>query len=160
MFQRIVTLFIACLFSVLAFAADPAIYSHKSKGAIKGADPVAYFSLEPGAKAVIGSKDITYEWKGARWHFASESNKALFIADPEKYAPEYGGYCAYAASLDFTTSIKPNSWTIINGKLYLNYNRVSQRKFLKAPLQKITRADKNWPDLLSNCERKDNCRKY
>lgn len=140
-----------------AMAADPDIYSHKKHGAIRGADPVAYFSLEPGDKAVRGSKDIFYDYKGARWHFSTEANKNLFESNPEKYAPQYGGYCAFAASHGFTKSIDPDYWHIVDDKLYLNYNFFADRKWLKDRDAAIVRADNNWPELLNACEEHNNC---
>ncbi|TQV74188.1 YHS domain-containing protein [Exilibacterium tricleocarpae] len=149
---------VIALYAAVALAADPPFYSHKSKGAIKGADVVAYFDLEPGARAVMGKDEFVYEWKGATWKFASAENRDKFSRDPEAYAPQYGGYCAFSVSRNFTTSIRPNSWTIIDGKLYLNYNNTSMKKFLKDPAAMVQRADGNWPGVLKNCEKRGNCR--
>ena len=140
------------------YAADPDIYETK-QGAIRGADPVAYFSLAPGAKAVLGSDEYTYEWQGAVWKFASAQNRGKFIADPEQYAPQYGGYCAFAVSHDFTKSIKPDVWEIVDGKLYLNFNRNAYRKWKKDLAGSIERGDANWPTVLMSCEEHNNCRK-
>lgn len=141
-------------------AADAPYYSHKKKGAIKGADVVAYWTLQEGAKAVMGSDEYTYEWQGITWKFANEKNRQFFIADPERYVPEFGGYCAYSVSLNFTNSIRPNSWSIVDGKLYLNYNSPTQRRFLKKSHELIANAEKNWPTVLSECEKKDDCNDY
>lgn len=137
-------------------AEDSPIYSNK-KGAIKGTDPVAYFSLQPGEKAVRGSEEFVYEWKGATWKFANAENRQKFIDNPEKYAPQYGGYCAFAVSHDFTKSIDPNRWEIVDDKLYLNYNRTAYRKWKKDQLAAIERADANWPTVRTNCEKHNNC---
>jgi len=134
--------------SVAAFAADPEIYSHKKKGAIKGADTVAYFSLEPGADAVFGVDEFSHEWNGATWLFSSEENLQLFKADPEKYAPQYGGYCAFAVSHNFTKPTDPNAWKIVDDKLYLNLSKGVQKKWLKDVPGNIARADNNWPNVL------------
>lgn len=160
MIFRLLFVLVVSLFSSQVFAADPPFYSHSKKGAIKGADPVAYFSLLPGDKAVIGSDDITYEWRGATWKFASEANRDLFSKDPEKYAPQFGGYCAYAVGLGFTNSILPNSWSIIDGKLYLNHNRFTKRRFLKKQDEAIAKATSNWPEVLKECEARDRCAEY
>ena len=141
----------------LAWAADADIYSHKKKGAIKGADVVAYYSLEPGEDYVKGKKDITHEYKGATWHFSTEENRDLFAANPEKYLPQYGGYCAFAVSHGFTKSVNPNYWHIVDGKLYLNYNFFADRKWRKDRDAAILRADKNWPAVLTACEENNNC---
>lgn len=140
---------VAFLFSSFVAAAKPEIYSHKRKGAVKGIDVVAYFSLEPGAKAVKGDKKITYDYKDATFRFATEENRALFVKNPEKYIPQYGGYCAFAVSKNFTTSIRPDSWTIVDGKLYLNHNSASRKYWRKDRDKKIALADANWPAVLS-----------
>ena len=88
--------------------------------AIKGYDPVAYFTQNA---AVQGSEEFSYSWLGATWHFASAENRDLFAADPVKYAPQYGGLCADGVSFGtVTTNIDPKAWRIIEGKLYLAYD--------------------------------------
>ena len=152
---------IAALTSLIvaaAYGADPKIYETK-KGAIRGADPVAYFSLQPGDKAVIGSDEFTHEWNGATWKFASAENRDSFAANPEQYAPQYGGYCAFAVSHNFTKSVKPNVWEIVDGKLYLNFNKTAYRKWKKDVGASIARADGHWPTVLTSCEEHNNCRK-
>lgn len=156
------TLKASLLFSLIviaqaSFAADPDIYAHETKGAIRGADVVAYWSLEPGAKAVRGKKEITHEYMGATWRFSTEENRDLFAADPEKYLPEYGGYCAFAVSHGFTKPVDPDYWHIVDGKLYLNFNFFADRKWRKDRDNAIIRADKNWPTVLKACEEHDNC---
>ena len=150
--------FIALLFTGFIFAADPDVYATK-KGAIKGADPVAYFSLQPNQKAVYGSEEFSYRWRGATWKFASQSNRDKFVANPERYAPQYGGYCAFAVSHGFTKSISPNQWKVVDDKLYLNYNWLAYRKWAKDQPEAIVRGDKNWPTVLSQCEQHDTCLK-
>lgn len=88
--------------------------------AIEGYDPVAYFNDD---HPVEGDSDYLYEWMGATWYFASAENRDLFVADPEKYAPQYGGYCAWAVSQGYTAKIDPQAWTIVDDKLYLNYSK-------------------------------------
>jgi len=150
-------LFVIC--SMAAWAADPDIYSHKKLGAAKGADVVAYFSLEPGAEPVLGDKNISHDYMGATWYFSSEENQALFAQNPEKYAPQYGGYCAFAVSHGFTKSVNPKYWHIVDDKLYLNFNRTADRKWQKDRDAAIVRADGNWPKVLSACEEHNNCAK-
>lgn len=150
------------LYSFFSLAEDAPIYSHKTKGAIAGTDVVAYFELKPGADAVEGSDEFTYQWKGAIWKFSNEANKQKFISNPEQYAPQYGGYCAFAVGRGkkgFTTSIRPNSWTILDDKLYLNHNRSSYKLFIKKLKKRITKADSHWPEVLAVCETQGNCRK-
>ena len=112
--------------------------------AIEGYDPVAYFT---DSKPVKGSSQYTYRWEGAVWHFASAQHRDAFAKSPESYAPQYGGYCAYGVSQGHTASVDPAAWKIINGKLYLNYNREVQQLFLKDPSSEIEKADQNWPKL-------------
>ncbi len=131
-----------------AYAKENPVYSHKKSGAIKGTDPVAYFSLQPGDKAVKGNKNISHEWQGATWYFSSEKNRDLFIQAPEKYAPQYGGYCSYAVAKGYTAKIDPNAWTIVNDKLYLNYSKGVQKKWNKKRDEFIQKANSNWPKVL------------
>ena len=146
--KRLLGLLVLLTLSTVTFAKDPDIYAHKKKGAIKGADPVAYFSLQQGADAIKGSKAISAEWNGATWHFANEENRSTFLANPEKYAPQYGGYCAFAVSHGFTKPTDPDAWRIVDGKLYLNLSKGIQKKWLKDVPGNIKRADANWPKVL------------
>jgi YHS domain-containing protein len=117
-----------------------AIFS-TNEGAIKGYDVVAYF-LE--SKPVKGVKDINYSWNGATWYFSSKENKELFSKNPEKYAPQYGGYCAYGWAQGYAVKIEPDAWAIENGKLYLNYNKKVQKDWDKDRVGYIKSADKNY----------------
>lgn len=122
------------------------IYAERSGIAIKGYDPVAYFTL---GEATKGKSKISHTWKGAIWHFASTENRDLFIAEPRRYAPQYGGYCAYAVSRNSTASINPKAWKIVDDKLYLNFSPRIQKKWEKDIPGHIEAADQNWPKLLS-----------
>ena len=113
--------------------------------AIKGYDPVAYFT---DMKPVKGLPEFEYSWKGARWRFSSESHREMFGADPEKYAPRYGGYCAYAVSQGKLADIDPDSWTIYESRLYLNLNQDVQQLWEKDKPGYIRKADENWPGVL------------
>ena len=99
------------------FAIDPVFETDGV--AIGGYDAVAYFT---DAKAVEGTKQHSFDWYGATWHFVSEANRAAFAKDPEKYAPQYGGYCAFGVSRGYAVKVDPTAWKIVDGKLYLNYN--------------------------------------
>ena len=114
--------------------------------AIEGYDPVAYF--EEG-KPVEGDSDYTHEWMGATWYFASAANRDLFAADPEKYAPQYGGYCAWAVANGYTASIDPEAWRIVDGRLYLNYSKQVQADWEQDVPGNIARGDANWPKIES-----------
>ena len=130
-----------------AAAIDP-IYSagFLDPVAIAGADPVAYFT--DGAY-VPGSAAHEATWKGATWRFASAAHRAAFLADPERYAPQYGGYCAFAVAGGHTARIDPEAWTVVDGRLYLNYSRAIRAKWAADREGMIARADANWPGLLA-----------
>jgi YHS domain-containing protein len=121
---------------------DPVNKSGKT--AIKGYDPVAYFT---GSGPVKGSPQFPHQWMGAEWRFASAANRDLFAAAPEKYAPQYGGYCAYAVSENYTANIDPEAWKIVDGKLYLNYSKSVQKIWMMDQARRIAQADRNWPGL-------------
>ena len=123
---------------------DP-VFATRGNLAIRGYDPVAYFTE---GKAVKGDKDFTLGWQGADWRFASDENRTLFAADPEKYAPQYGGYCAWAVSRNYTASTDPDAFTIVGDKLYLNYSRRVMRQWLEDRDANIESADGNWPAVL------------
>lgn len=114
--------------------------------AIRGTDPVAYFA--EGA-AISGRPEFAYSWRNATWQFASAENRDLFAANPEQYAPQYGGFCAWAVSEGYTASIDPEAWRIVDGRLYLNYSQGVQRQWEQDIPGNISRADENWPGVLS-----------
>jgi YHS domain-containing protein len=112
--------------------------------AIKGYDPVAWF--EGGAPAA-GSEAHTVDWMGASWRFTSAEHAAQFEAAPERYAPQYGGWCAYAVANGRTADIDPRAWAIVDGKLYLNYSLDIKAKWDADREAFIQKADENWPGL-------------
>lgn len=113
--------------------------------AIEGYDPVAYHTQ---GKPVEGSGDFTHEWKGATWRFASAENRDLFAADPEKYAPAYGGYCAYGVSQGYLVEIDPAAWSVVDGTLYLNYSMSVQDTWEQDIPGYLELADTKWPGLI------------
>ncbi|MFQ5764849.1 MAG: YHS domain-containing (seleno)protein [Rhodospirillales bacterium] len=115
--------------------------------AIDGADPVAYFTE---GKAVIGSPEFSHRWKGAEWRFNNAANRDAFKAAPERYAPEFGGYCAWAVSQGYTAKIDPEAWTIHEGKLYLNYSKGVQDRWAKDIPGNIAKGRRNWPGVLKD----------
>lgn len=127
-----------------AYAKSPATYAEDGI-AIDGTDPVAYFTESAPVK---GSSEFTHSYNGATWHFASAANRDAFAADPARYAPQYGGYCAYAVSEGYTASTTPKAWRIIDGKLYLNYSKRVQRRWEKDIPSRISNANANWPKVL------------
>jgi YHS domain-containing protein len=116
-----------------------------SNGAIKGYDPVAYFI---DGRAMEGSKEFKYDWKGASWFFSSEENLNTFRVNPGSYAPQYGGYCAYAVSQGYTYRTNPEAWKIVDGKLYLNYSQNIRKKWEANQKEFIKLANENWPNVL------------
>lgn len=135
------------LLSVPAFAASPEVYTGLlSDLAVGGYDPVAYFDAGAPAK---GSKEFSFDYNGATWRFASAENLEKFKASPSAYAPQYGGYCAWAVSQNYTAPGNPENWAVRGGKLYLNYNDKVQSDWLKDPDGFIAKADANWPAVLS-----------
>jgi YHS domain-containing protein len=110
--------------------------------ALKGYDPIAYFTVGQPTKGV---DQYTYRWKGVTYRFTSAENLQRFKADPEKYLPQYGGYCAYAMSLDRMADIDPYRWAIVGGKLYLNNGFIAQDLWSLNKSGNITSADRNWP---------------
>jgi len=129
-----------------AYAAEDPIYTSLfSNKAAKGYDVTAYFS---DSKPIEGKSKYSTTYKGAEWLFANQENLDKFIADPEKYAPQYGGYCAYAAALGETVSADPEQWTIHEGRLFLNYDKAVNKIWLADKEGFIKKADQNWPTLL------------
>ncbi|MEZ5354211.1 MAG: YHS domain-containing (seleno)protein [Bryobacteraceae bacterium] len=133
------------LISAAALAAGPVDpINTNSKGvAVEGYDAVAYFTAGEPTK---GSPAFEHTWQGVKWHFANAANLEAFKKDPAKFAPQYGGYCAYAVSKGSTAGISPKAWQIVNGKLYLNH-RFAKGKFDKDVPGNIEKADRNWPSI-------------
>lgn len=109
--------------------------------AIQGYDAVAYFSESAARK---GSPQYKVSYLGADWYFSSPDNQAAFQADPARYAPAYGGYCAFAMANGYTAGIDPNAWTIVGGRLFLNYDAEVKKEWEKDSRQMIQTADKHW----------------
>lgn len=132
---------ITSAFGAMADSSDDTIF--QSNGyAIDGYDTVAYFTQED---AVVGNPDFKTDYKGAIWLFASAANRDAFITNPEKYAPQYEGYCAYAAANNSIAKTEPDQWSIVDGKLYLNYNYLIKLRWDVSQDDFITDADKYWP---------------
>ncbi|MDI5983797.1 YHS domain-containing (seleno)protein [Halomonas sp. M4R5S39] len=112
--------------------------------AIGGTDPVAYFTQ---GQPVQGSPDYQLEWHNATWQFASAEHRDRFQADPEAYAPQYGGWCAWAAARGEAAATIPEAWKIVDGKLYLNFNRWFQWRWERNIPDNIAAADEHWPNI-------------
>lgn len=129
-----------------ARAGEPPI--HAAGGlAIGGYDPVAYFTQNA---AVRGDPAIQLMWMGATWRFASAANREAFERMPQKYAPAYGGYCAYAASQGYVAPTDPEAFTLHDGRLFLNYSKRVRQLWEGDKPGHISAGDANWPGLLSN----------
>ncbi|HEX6846145.1 MAG TPA: YHS domain-containing (seleno)protein [Chitinophagaceae bacterium] len=116
----------------------------KDKAAVNGYDVVAYF-LE--GKPVKGSGEFSVLYKGVNWFFSNRANADLFKKDPARYEPQYGGYCAFGCSRGYKAKTDPDAWTIVNGKLYLNYNTDVRNTWNKDQQTYIGKADANWIDI-------------
>jgi YHS domain-containing protein len=112
--------------------------------AIDGYDPVAYFAS---GAAIEGSEQYRVVVAGTVYYFVSAGNRDRFAADPEKFAPQYGGFCAYAVSRGYTAPIDPEAWKIVDGKLYLNYSKRVQRTWEEDVPGNVRKADANWVTL-------------
>jgi YHS domain-containing protein len=119
-------------------------YFEKGGAAIEGYDPVAYFTQN---KPVKGSTSFSATHLGSTFHFASAANRDAFVADPEKYAPQYGGFCAYAVASGYKAKIEPDAFTIVDGKLYLNYDQSIQRRWRRDIPGYIRKGDRSWPEV-------------
>jgi YHS domain-containing protein len=131
----------AVLFSFSAFAGD---FFEAGGLAIRGYDPVAYFSDN---KPAQGSSKFTALYKGSLFRFSSAANRDAFAANAERYAPQYEGFCAYAAAQGSKAAVDPTAFTIVNNKLYLNFNQSTQALWRKNAQGNIAKADRNWPEV-------------
>jgi YHS domain-containing protein len=144
------SLFVVALVTIFSFStpstafAKSLYYSSLFGTAVEGYDVVAYFTE---AKPVEGSDDFIVKWQGVTWQFSSAENKALFESDPGKFAPQFGGYCAWAVSQGYTASTIPEAWKIVDGKLYLNYSKGVQSTWEQDIPGNINLANSNWPSI-------------
>ncbi len=135
----------ACAAVVFASAAlADRVNTNSDNIAIEGYDPVAYFTKDA---AVPGVPDFQTEWQDATWQFSSADHKALFEANPVKYAPRYGGFCSAGVSLGHRSEIDPNEWMIVDGKLFLSGSKGATKHMNSDLEENIAKADKNWESL-------------
>lgn len=116
----------------------------EARVAIQGFDPVAYFTM---GKPVTGRSEHSVELDGVRWQFANEEHRRLFQADPDRYVPQYAGHCAYGVALGKKVEIDPQAWTIVDGKLYLNYSLEFRKEWQADQQRLIADADRNWQQM-------------
>jgi len=134
--------FMLALVSGLSAQKSPVFVT--SGSAVHGYDVVAYFT---DSKPVKGDPKFSYHWQDADWNFSSQENLKKFKAAPEKYAPQFGGYCAYGTSQGHKAPTDPEAFTIVDGKLYLNYNLKIKEGWMKDQKHLIDQADANWPKI-------------
>ena len=133
---------LAVLSIALALAAHAQNNVDYSGLAMKGYDPVAYFKH---GRPLAGKAEFTARHDDATYRFASAANRDAFVATPEKYAPQYGGYCAFGMAAGYKAPIEPDAWTIVDGKLYLNYNQAVRSRWSGDIPGYVRKADANWP---------------
>ena len=145
----ILAAFAVAFFSVPAAAASPApaVYVNSAGLGAQGYDPVAFFTE---GRPVRGSESHQLEWSGAKWRFASAQSLAAFKANPARYAPQFGGYCAWAVSQHYLAPGDPNFWKIVDGKLYLNANARAIQLWEGDRAEAIARGHANWPTVLTD----------
>lgn len=121
------------------------LFGGRTDTAINGYDTVAYFTV---GKPVKGLDSLATEWMGAKWKFSTQAHLDLFKADPLKYAPQYGGYCAYGVSQGYLVKVEPDQFTVRDGKLYLNYDADVQAKWSRDIPGYVKAADSRFASLL------------
>ncbi len=122
-------------------AQKPEVFSTE-EGAIHGYDPVAFFKE---SKPVMGKKEFNYSWNNASWYFSAQENLDAFKGDPDRYAPQYGGWCAYGTAEGHKSPSQPETWTIVDNRLYFNYNAEVKKLWNKNQKGLIEQANRNWP---------------
>jgi YHS domain-containing protein len=139
--MKVLSITMVSLMLVFSSLAQISKISTSNGLAIKGYDPVAYFLQQ---KAIEGADAFSFDWNGAKWKFISQANVDSFKLAPEKYAPQYGGYCAYGCSEGHKSPTDPNAWTIIDNKLYLNYSLKVKEWWIKDTTSRIKSANEYW----------------
>jgi len=133
------------VFATSVFAGELVNVAGASGIAVDGYDPVAFFTDK---KPMNGDPSISTTYKAAKYFFASKEHKAMFEADPDKYVPQFGGYCAYGVAVNALFPVDINTWQVRNGKLYLNLNPEILKLFNKDFEGHVVKAEKNWPELV------------
>ena len=139
-------LLLLLLVSVPLFGQNKTLLNLDRQGiAIQGYDPVAFFTQN---RPVKGRPEFESKYNGARYLFASAEDKSTFDANPAKYEPQFGGFCAYAASQNHTAPVKVEAFQIVNGRLLMQYDLGVRKEFNKDTRGNLQKADKNWPGLV------------
>jgi hypothetical protein len=140
------TVILAFLLSLAASSPKPAVNVQSDNLALRGYDAVAYFT---DGRAIRGLAQFEFTWNGARWRFASSTNRDQFMKMPDRYAPQFGGYCSWAVAHNYTADGDPEAWKIVDGRLYLNYSKRVQKKWEADIPGFIRQGNANWPGVLN-----------
>ena len=119
--------------------------------ALRGYDPVAYVEAE---RPTPGDPAHSFTYLGSKFLFASAANRAKFVAAPDKYAPQFGGFCALGTANGYKVATEPDAFKVVGGKLYLNYNRKVLDIWSKDAPGYIAKANENWPAVSKTAEKK------
>jgi len=138
--KRLTVLFILMYFFNTLNAQKSPVFISNGK-AIRGYDPVAFFTE---SKSVKGNDSLNFEWNSATWNFSTVKNLNLFKSNPEMYAPQFGGYCAYGTAGNHKAPTQTDTWIIINNKLYFNYNQSVKQKWISQQESLIKQAEYHW----------------
>lgn len=142
--KKLVPFVLLTIFSAVQMNAQQKQVFTKNNIAVNGYDVVAYFTE---SKPVKGNNEHTVTWNDAKWLFATAEHALLFKTNPEKYAPQYGGYCAFGCSRGYKAKTEPDAWSIVNGKLYLNYNLQVRDTWSRNTTEYIKKADTVWQSI-------------
>ena len=149
-FLLLLSLVLALAAAAPAAAVDEVFRTEE--GAIRGYDPVAYHRLQ---QPVAGKPEFSHRWNDAEWHFVDAANRDAFAKDPVKYAPAFGGYCAFGASRGYKVSTEPAAFAIVDGVLYLNYSQPVQQTWNQDRPGYIAKAKQEWLTLESEAYHTD-----
>jgi YHS domain-containing protein len=139
--QSLSGIFVAAVVATPLLAGQGMIATGPDNVAIKGYDTVAYFT---DGKPVKGRSEFAYTWNDVEWHFANAAHRDLFAGNPERYAPQFGGFCAMGLSMDKQAVADPTAWTIVDGKLYLKFSESARDRWRKDKAANIEKAEANW----------------
>jgi YHS domain-containing protein len=141
-----IALLLVSVGGMLSGRQTPGINIDRGGLAIHGYDAVAYVTK---GTAIKGRAEFEYRWQNVTWRFESDQHRERFAKSPELYAPQFGGYCAWAVSRGYTADIDPEAWRVVDGKLYLNYSKRVQRRWEQDVPGNIAKGNSNWPGVLS-----------
>lgn len=148
--SRLVLLFSVVILSTsIAFAGD---YFEKDGVALGGYDPVSYFTA---GKPQKGAAEHSFTYKGSKFYFASAANQKAFEKSPEKYAPQFGGFCSLGTAFGVKVSTQPDAFAVVKGKLYLNHDLQVQAKWKEDTAGNIAKAEKNWPEVSKSAQKQE-----